>query len=83
MSKKKIGEYYKSKSTFKVESNKFLKGVDYQLVDIIEEDYFNLYIFKSKNGQQLFGDFDDEFDNKFILLKEERAKNINILLYED
>ena len=75
-----IGKYFKSKTTFSTEGNIFLKGTDYQLLDVIEEEIFTLYIFK---GGYMFGDYDNQFKERFIDIDEQRILNLNKVLYED
>lgn len=75
-----IGKYFKSKTTFTSEGNIFLEGIDYQLLEVIEEEIFTLYIFK---GGKMFGDYNSNFREKFIKSEEHRIQNINKVLYED
>tara|TARA_R110000772_G_scaffold9601_2_gene31420 strand:+ start:3537 stop:3773 length:237 start_codon:yes stop_codon:yes gene_type:complete len=75
-----IGKYFKSKTTFTLEDSIFLKGSEYQLVDLIEEEIFTLYIFK---GGLMYGDYDNEFKDNFIKIEDERIRNVNKILYED
>jgi len=80
MTKDDIGKYFQSKTTFESENNIFLKGTDYQLLDVIEEEIFTLYIFK---GSMMFGDYDMEFKDKFIKVEDQRTQMLNKILYED
>jgi hypothetical protein len=85
-----IKEYYKSLSTFCLESNKFKEGVNYLLKDVIDEGIFKLYTFIELDDYKIpvsgellmFGDYDSTFSSFFINLKDDRIRNINKLLYE-
>tara|TARA_R110000772_G_scaffold81439_1_gene173191 strand:- start:3556 stop:3801 length:246 start_codon:yes stop_codon:yes gene_type:complete len=75
-----IGKYFKSKSTFTAENSIFLKGSEYQLLSVIEEEIFTLYIFKDG---LMFGDYETEFKDYFIKTEDERIQTVNKILYED
>ena len=75
-----IGTFFKSKSTFTSEDSIFIKGSDYQLLDVIEEEIFTLYIFK---GGFMYGDCDCDFNEHFIKAEDMRIRNLNKILYED
>ena len=80
----KAGEYYRPLSTFRVEDNTFKKGIDYQLVSIEMNEEFTLFVFiDDKQESLLFGDYEDNFNDRFKLSREERVKLINTILYED
>ena len=75
-----IGQYFRSKLTFRIDDSTFKEGMEYQLVDVIEEEIFTLYIFK---GGYIYGDYDNEFRNHFIQTEEDRIRALNKILYED
>lgn len=78
--KNNIGKCFRSKSTFYSEDTIFMKDTIYQLIDIIYEEVFTLYIFK--NGL-IYGDYDKEFKERFIMTEDERIRNLNKILYEE
>lgn len=85
MSNKDRGKEFRSKRTFSMDDNKFIKNKQYYLTSIEENESLNIYYLTDSNKKNyMFPEFTQgEFEYYFISIDDERRININKVLYED
>lgn len=74
----KRGYTYRCQRSFLSEDMLFEKDKEYILKDIINEELFTLYVFE---GNILFGDFDNDFNEYFISAERERVRNLQKVIF--